>query len=128
MPRKPTTASLKNKATLLHSQYVRARDGACVRCGSTQNLQAAHIVGRRAAYTRTDENNARALCPGCHFHLTEHPHEHVAFFTQHLGGWDNYQALIDKAREGLGLTLRADFWQERCDALKKLLNELGDSQ
>lgn len=126
MPRKPTTASLKNKATLLHSQYVRARDKCCVRCGRTDNLQAAHIIGRRAAFTRTDEANAVALCAGCHLELTEHPHLHVAFFTEYLGGWTAYQALIDKAREGLGLTLRADYWQAECERLKKLLAEVGE--
>lgn len=124
MPRKPTTASLKNRATLLHSQYVRARDKACVRCGRTDNLQAAHIIGRRAAFTRTDEGNAAALCAACHWHLTEWPHEHVAFFTQYLGGPDAYQALVDKAREGLGLTLRADYWSAECERLRKLLEEL----
>lgn len=124
MARQRSTKSLKDEATKLHSKYVRMRDGRCVRCGSTSNLQAAHIIGRRAALTRTDEANARALCAACHFYLTEHPHEHVAFFTRELGGWANYQALIDKANEGLGLTLRAEFWQERIDTLKKLIGEL----
>lgn len=124
MPKKASAKTLKNRATSLHSEYVRKRDGACVRCGATANLQAAHIVGRRAAFTRTDEANSRALCPGCHMYLTEHPHEHVAFFTQELGGWDNYQALIDKAREGLGKTLRDDFWKAECERLRKLLSEV----
>lgn len=89
-------------------------------------MQCAHVIGRRAAYTRTDENNAYTLCAACHHYLTEHPHEHVAFFTQHLGGWDAYQALIDKAREGLGLTLRAEFWQGEVERLSKLLAEVGE--
>lgn len=123
--KKPTTAQLKNRATIAHSKYVRARDGKCVRCGRTENLQCAHIVGRRAAYTRTDEGNAVALCPACHLQLTEHPHEHVQFFTEYLGGWDGYQALIDKAREGLGLTLRGDFWKAECERLSALLEAVN---
>ena len=121
-----TTAALKRKATVLHSQYVRARDGACVRCGRSEGvqLQCAHIVGRTAAYTRTDENNAACLCAGCHHTLTHAPHEHVAFFTAYLGGWETYQALIDKAREGLGKTLREDFWQGEIERLSKLLEAL----
>lgn len=130
MPRKLTSAALKKKATLLHSQYVRARDGACVRCGRSEGvqLQCAHIIGRRAAFTRTDDTNAATLCAACHRHLTEWPHEHVAFFTGYLGGPDAYQALVDKAREGLGLTLRADYWQAECERLKKLLGALNDNE
>lgn len=121
---KTAAQKAKERATVLHSQYVRQRDGACVRCGKSDGLQCAHIIGRRAAFTRTDENNAVALCGGCHLTLTEHPHEHVAFFTEYLGGWDGYQALIDKARDGLGKTLREDFWKSECDRLKGLLADV----
>src|SRR6188508_448109 len=98
---KTPNTKAKERATELHSLYVRARDGACVRCGETSGLQCAHIIPRRCAYTRTFEGNAAALCPGCHLRLTEWPHEHVAFFTAYLGSWDAYQTLIDKAAEGL---------------------------
>jgi hypothetical protein len=117
-----STASLKRKATTLHSQYVRARDGACVRCGTTSGqLQCAHIISRRYAATRCDENAAACLCAACHRRLTEHPHEHVGFFTVYLGSWDAYQALIDKANAGKDTVMRAEFWQERITALSGLL-------
>jgi hypothetical protein len=120
-----TTAALKRKATALHSQYVRARDGRCVRCGTTSGqLQCAHIISRRYAATRTDEGNAYCLCAGCHRRLTEHPHEHVGFFTAHLGSWDAYQALIDKANDGTNTVMRHAFWEEEIRRLTRLLEAL----
>lgn len=124
--RKTSAAKEKARATVLHSKYVRARDGRCVRCGRSEGvqLQCAHIVGRSSAYTRTDDRNAATLCAGCHHTLTHAPHEHVVFFTEWLGGWGEYQRLIDKAREGLGKTLRADYWQAEIARLQSLLAAL----
>lgn len=121
------TSTLKNRATNLHSQYVRARDEACVRCGvsgGSAQLQCAHIVSRRCAATRTDERNAATLCAACHRRLTEYPHEHVRFFTVYLGSWDAYQALLDKAESGLHQTMRGDFWQGEIERLQALLEGL----
>ena len=123
-----TTAALKRKATTLHSQYVRARDGRCVRCGATSEsaqLQCAHIISRRYAATRCDENAAVCLCAACHRYLTEHPHAHVSFFTLYLGSWDAYQALIDKAYAGKDTVMRGPFWQERIVSLTALLEDVG---
>ncbi len=113
-----SAATLKRKATVEHSLYVRERDGACVRCGTTSGrLQCAHIISRRYAATRTDEGNAYTLCATCHRRLTEWPHEHVAFFTAQLGSWEAYQALIEKANAGKDTIMRADFWQGEIDRL-----------
>lgn len=120
------TSTLKNRATVLHSRYVRARDGACVRCGVTGDfaqLQCAHIISRRCAATRTDERNAATLCASCHRRLTEYPHEHVGFFTTWLGSWAAYQALLDKAESGLHKTMRGDFWEGEIERLRGLLEE-----
>jgi hypothetical protein len=121
-----STASLKRRATVLHSQYVRARDGRCVRCGSTTGqLQCAHIVSRRYAATRVDPGNAACLDAACHRRLTEHPHEHVGFFTAYLGSWEAYQALIDKANSGVGIKFNADYWQQQIDVLLALLEDVN---
>jgi hypothetical protein len=123
-----STAALKRKATALHSQYVRARDGRCVRCGAvTGQLQCAHIISRRYAATRTYGRNAACLCATCHRRLTEHPHEHVAFFTTWLGSWDEYQALIDRANNGVGIKFNSDFWQEEIRRLVGLLEEVNQT-
>lgn len=56
----------RDKADKLFSEYIRKRDGKCVRCGKTNNLQCSHYWGRRMESVRFDPLNAEALCPGCH--------------------------------------------------------------
>ena len=57
------------------SQYVRTRDGKCVRCGSGVRFndkgypvshQASHYFGRGRENTRFDPENVDTLCGGCH--------------------------------------------------------------
>lgn len=119
--RSGSAAALKRRATSLHSQYVRARDGRCVRCGRTDGqLQCAHVFSRRYAATRTDERNAACLCATCHRYLTENPYEHVLFFTAHLDPGE-FQHLRDKAYGGIGQVMRAEFWAAECARLERLL-------
>lgn len=90
------SATAKKKATELHSKIVRAR-GACEHCGTTTNLQCAHIVSRRYSATRTDTDNAFCLCAGCHMAFTEWPIEFADFTIGQIGE-DAYEALKAKAR------------------------------
>ena len=112
----------RGKATKLHSQLVRSR-GCCERCGSTDpaKLQTAHIVGRRFAATRTDERTAWCLCAGCHFRLTEHPDEHMAFVGVTIG-MDAFHELKQKALAGV--KANDVFWQAECVRLSALLAEV----
>lgn len=115
-----TAATYKRRATALHAQLVRAR-GRCERCGKTNGqLQCAHIVSRRYAATRTDENAAWCLCAGCHRFLTENPFEHVLFASR-THGEDGYAALRQKAYGGVGKVMKADFWQSEVERLTALL-------
>lgn len=58
----------------LWSLVVRTRDGRCVKCGKTTDLQAHHyIIGRRSLATRFLPDNGVTLCQGCHF-LIHHLH------------------------------------------------------
>lgn len=50
----------------LFSEYIRKRDGRCLRCGKRENLQCSHIASRRHKAGRWNEWNAIALCPACH--------------------------------------------------------------
>lgn len=120
-----TAASLKRKATTLHSMVVRARAGyRCEFCGGVDGqMQCAHIVGRRYTATRCDPDNAWCLHSSCHRRLTENPHEHVAFAVA-TRGEDGYRALIDKAYAGRGLVMSAAFWRERVEALQAELDRL----
>jgi hypothetical protein len=77
--------TLRNKADSLWSQIIRARDGACVRCGKTEILEAAHVWGRRYMGTRFDELNGVALDKGCHVYFTHNPFEWYEFMEQRLG-------------------------------------------
>jgi hypothetical protein len=122
-----SAAALKRKATVLHSRYVRARDGRCVRCGRTDGqLQCAHVFSRRYAATRTFEGNAVCLDAACHRYLTENPFEHVVFFQTYLG-LEQFEALKVKAYAGIGQTMKADFWEAECARLSAALERLGVS-
>lgn len=108
---------LKGKATRLHSEVVRMK-GHCERCGKAGvPLDAAHIIGRRYAATRTDENNAWALCKGCHMRLTEHPHEHMELVYQTIGR-TAFDELWRRANDGV--KANDAFWQGEIDRLLAL--------
>lgn len=62
-----------DKADVLFSEYIRRRDGKCVRCGrrgegekGIVGLQCSHYFGRGAESTRFDDKNCDTLCFGCH--------------------------------------------------------------
>jgi hypothetical protein len=74
----------KDKATKLHAELVRAR-GSCERCGTTENLQCAHIISRRYSQTRCRLDNAFCLCAGCHMRFTEWPLEFARFVQNQIG-------------------------------------------
>lgn len=77
----------------LFSEYVRKRAmyrcGGCERCGSKKSsykeLQCAHFHGRRKRSTRYHEDNACALCYGCHSYIDGNPLEKIEFFQKLLG-------------------------------------------
>lgn len=49
------------------SEYIRKRDGACVVCGSTENLTNGHLFTRRAYSTRWEELNCHCQCWACNY-------------------------------------------------------------
>ena len=88
-----------DKADQLFSQYIRIRDGKCLRCKSPVEFndkglpvshQASHFQGRGKEATRFDPDNVCTLCMGCHMYFTAHPAEHYQWQEQRLG-----QKLID---------------------------------
>ena len=54
------------------ARSVRAR-GRCERCGSTRDLECAHILPRVNRALRHDPENALALCRECHRWAHAHP-------------------------------------------------------
>lgn len=78
-------------ADRLFSQLIRAR-GFCQRCGTTSNLEACHVIGRRFFATRWDPENAFCACHECHAYLHAHPDVLKAWI-----GEDEYSRLHLKA-------------------------------
>lgn len=111
----------RGKATRLHSLLVRTR-GRCENCGKSSPLDAAHIIPRRYAATRTDEQNAFCLCKGCHLRFTEHAGEWMDFVDRTIGR-DEYDRLWLKART---VTKTNDaFWLAEVARLSSLLADTG---
>ena len=118
--RKTPTATLKRKAVRLHSEYVRARDGRCMRCGKRDGLQCAHMVRRTYAATVTDELNARALCGSCHLFIDSHHFESVVFWSEQFGV-EHYERTRAKAYAGKGQTMKSAFWLGEIERLERLI-------
>ena len=62
-------------------------------------LQCSHFISRSLKVTRWDEDNAAGLCGACHMYLEHNPHEHQAWFLEHLGQ-DGYDMLQARRRHG----------------------------
>lgn len=89
-----------DRADKVFSQYIRLRDGKCLRCSSTVRYnekglpvshQASHFQGRGKENTRFNEENVCTLCTGCHMYLTANPAEHYQWQVERLG-----QAKVDE--------------------------------
>jgi 5-methylcytosine-specific restriction endonuclease McrA len=57
-------AGLKSANHLAMTEHYKATGAACVRCGSTENIQADHIVSR-AAGGSSDPSNYQPMCGPC---------------------------------------------------------------
>lgn len=80
-----------DKADKVFSQYIRTRDNwACQRCGKqypekSQGLHCSHFQGRGKENTRFNEQNADAMCYGCHMYFTANPAEHYQWQVERKG-------------------------------------------
>ena len=58
---------LKEKLQTIFNRYIVLRDGQCITCGSTKNLQCSHYFSVGAAPSiRYNEMNAHCQCMACH--------------------------------------------------------------
>ncbi len=91
----------KNRADRQFSLLVRDGQGYqcenCLRFGQRQQIQCAHWLSRRFAWTRTDERNAFCLCAGCHRRFTDNP---TAFsdWAVNRRGRGTYQVLLRRSQ------------------------------
>ena len=67
------------------SKYIRARDGHCICCGTTENLQCGHLLSRVSYSTRWEEMNAHAQCRGCNLKHEYNPHIMTIAFIKKYG-------------------------------------------
>jgi hypothetical protein len=110
----------KKKADVLFSQLVRSV-GHCLRCGTTQNLQCAHVISRRYSATRCDLRNAYCLCAKDHLYYTAWPREFSKFITEHTGS-EVYDELKLKAE-----TVTKVSWEEEYARLQQIRQERSSS-
>ena len=113
MSRRPPKANWMRKADTAFSKYIRARDGRCLNCGSTEYLQCAHIHSRSYKSIRVDELNAVALCRSCHVKFTHRPLEWSEWVEDNYPG--RWVELKKKALayERVDWRFQANYWVER---------------
>jgi 5-methylcytosine-specific restriction endonuclease McrA len=80
------------------SQIVIARDGACVQCGSTDQLTCGHLFSRRLFATRWDLDNCHTQCWPCNFRHSHYPDYYVSWFLKEYGK-AKYLKLAQKAHK-----------------------------
>lgn len=96
------TSIRRTPADIRFSRSIRERDHwTCQRCGAvhlpnSRGLHCAHMFTRRTKATRTDPDNACALCYGCHQHLDSHPEEKERFWRERIGD-EAFEALAARA-------------------------------
>jgi len=87
----------RTNADIWFSKAVRARDGACLVCGTDQSLECAHIYGRRRKIVRYSMDNAVTLCHYHHRVMTENPLSFSGFLETTLGA-GHLELLTEKCR------------------------------
>jgi len=94
-----TRAALVLLLDILCSRYVRARDGRCVICSSTYDLQCGHYWKRATHAVRWDTTNCNALCKGCNGRDNEN-HDPYSFALMRIYGSDEVEALRERRYSG----------------------------
>lgn len=84
---------LVKKLDKLFSEYIRRRDGKCLRCGRTDTLQCAHISSRKNLAGRWNPNNAITLCYTHHLFWA---HKEPIEFAEWLK--ENYPMYYDESK------------------------------
>lgn len=102
-------------------QRIIKRDQTCERCGmGGSRFDAAHIIPRRFAKTRTDERNGWCLCPTCHYKVDNFADEHQALVERTIG-----TLVYDELKQIALDTRRKMDWDSERDRLRELCRELA---
>lgn len=104
---------LTKKMDSLFSEIVRSQ-GVCDKCGTTRNLQCAHVKSRKYLQTRWDFENSLCLCVKCHLYWAhKEPHEFVRWFDEKFGG-NLYDELTRRAKKIKKFDYEAKFEELKC--------------
>lgn len=83
-----TRRGVKDELDRVTSLLVRARDGCCVTCGTTEDLQCSHYLKRTFLATRWNLTNCNAQC-GTHNELHNRvPWPYRKYMVSMIGGTD----------------------------------------
>lgn len=80
------------------SNFVRERDGKCLRCFKTEALECSHYWERGKKGTRFDPKNCIALCHWCHTRWDKKQNQEYREFMLKRLGQEEYAALEIRAR------------------------------
>lgn len=103
------------KADVLFAASIKARDGSCQNCGSTDFLQCAHLITRSYKSIRTDPSNAVTLCRSCHLRYTMRPLEWEDWVEE------RYPGLLNQLR-GKALEYKKVDWRKEVDRLRGVVS------
>ena len=96
--RLPSISSLKKKADLTFSVWIRNRDkNTCVLCGKKEMIQCGHLIKRGKMATRYDKRNCNALCSGCNYRDNFEPQHYVVWFINKWGA-STYKFLVEESK------------------------------
>lgn len=99
MPPRRAPKTAKAVADRYFSKIVRAK-GICQKClrrPPAVQLQCAHWISRRYAWTRTYRDNAFCLCATCHRWFTDHPTEFAKWALDQRGE-ERYQEVLRRSQ------------------------------
>lgn len=98
-PKPGSRRAIKAELDRLTSLIVRARDGRCVTCGTTEGLTCSHYFKRRFLATRWSLTNCHAQCAPCNERHNRIPWPFRAYMVKLIGehGLDDLFALRNSA-------------------------------
>jgi hypothetical protein len=108
-----TRKGIKDALDVVTSLLVRARDGRCVTCGTTENLECSHYFKRRFLATRWDLRNCNAQCSTENQEHNVNPFRYRAYMVERIGE-DGLDELF---------ALRNSVWRPSDDELRELLED-----
>jgi hypothetical protein len=116
--KKPNRKKLIFEADKLWASIVKERDGKCIYCGSTRNLNAHHIFTKaRHGNLRWEVSNGVTLCAGCHtFGVHINPAPYMLEIIEYVGN-DTMERLRVQAQTK-PTPLRLDDIQSVVDSLQ----------